>query len=298
MRSDLFGTNLESATADRFTLQNPRMLRVALDGEVMARQGAMIAYQGQVDFAYQGAGGMGKFLKKAFTGEGMPLMKVTGQGDVFFADDAMEIHLVNLDGDSLTVNGSNVLAFDSTLTWDIKKVEGASMMAGGVFNTTFTGTGTVAITSHGTPVVLNVDAPTYADIQAAVAWSTSLTTSVRRTAGASAMIGRGSGEAFQLVFNGQGFVVVQASEGRIVAPHQPLSPALVGGAIASPERRAGGPLGEPRLRCGATIRAECWRQQAFDPNEENHGHRHSGPRPIYPPPPTSPLARLSSCLRS
>jgi uncharacterized protein (AIM24 family) len=219
MRSDLFGTNLESATTDRFTLQNPRMLRVALDGEVMARQGAMVAYQGQIDFAYQGSGGVGKFLKKAFTSEGMSLMKVSGKGDVFFADDAMEIHLVNLENDSLTVNGSNVLAFDSALTWDIKRVEGASMMAGGVFNTTFTGTGTVAITSHGTPVVLNVDAPTYADIQAAVAWSTTLTTSVRRTAGAGALIGRGSGEAFQLVFNGQGFVVVQASEGRKVVPH-------------------------------------------------------------------------------
>jgi len=93
------------------------------------------------------------------------------------------------------------------------------MMAGGVFNTTFTGTGTVAITSHGTPVVLDVDAPTYADIQAAVAWSTSLATSVRRTAGATALIGRGSGEAFQLAFEGKGFVVVQASEGRIAPPH-------------------------------------------------------------------------------
>ena len=220
MRSELFGTNLESATSDRFTLQNPRMLRVALDGDVMARQGAMVAYQGEVDFAYQGSGGVGKFLKKALTSEGMSLMKVSGKGDVFFADDAMEIHLVNLEDDSLTVNGSNVLAFESTLTWDIKRVEGASMMAGGVFNTTFTGTGTVAITSHGTPVVLDVDAPTYADIQAAVAWSTSLSTSVRRTAGAGALIGRGSGEAFQLVFQGQGFVVVQASEGRVVAPHK------------------------------------------------------------------------------
>ena len=219
MRSDLFGENLESSSRDRFTLQNPRLLRVGLDGEVMARQGAMVAYQGQVDFAYQGSGGMAKFLKKTFTGEGMPLMKVSGRGDVFLADDAMEIHLVNLENDSLTVNGSNVLAFDSTLTWDIKRVEGASMLAGGVFNTTFTGTGTVAITSHGTPVVLNVDAPTYADLQSAIAWSTSLTTSVRRTAGAGALIGRGSGEAFQLGFSGQGFVIVQASEGRVVAPH-------------------------------------------------------------------------------
>src|SRR4029077_10884551 len=219
MRSDLFGTNLESATTDRFTLQNSRMLRVALDGEVMARQGAMGAYQGQVDFAYQGAGGMGKLFKKTFTVEDMAERKLSVQRDVFFADDAMEIHLVNLENDAFTVNGSNVLAFDSALTWDIKKVEGASMMAGGVFNTTFTGTGTVAITSHGTPVVLNVDAPTFADIHAAVGWSTTLSTTVRRTAGASALIGRGSGEAFQLGFSGQGFVIVQASEGRIVAPH-------------------------------------------------------------------------------
>ena len=185
----------------------------------MARQGSMVAYQGQVDFAYQGSGGMSKFLKKTFTGEGMPVMKVTGQGDVFLADDASEIHLVTLEGDSVTVNGRNVLAFDSSLTWDIKKVEGASMMAGGVFNTVFTGTGQIAITAHGTPVVLNVDTPTYADIQSAVAWSSSLTTNVRRTAGAGSLIGRGSGEAFQLGFSGTGFVVVQASEGRIVAPH-------------------------------------------------------------------------------
>lgn len=219
MHSDLFGTNLESTSDDRFALQNSKMLRVALDGDVMARQGAMVAYQGEVDFAYQGAGGMGRFLKKTLTGEGMPLMKVSGRGDVFFADDAMEIHLVRLEGDALTVNGRNVLAFDSTLAWDIKRVEGASVMAGGVFNTTFTGTGTVAVTSHGTPVVLNVDAPTYADIQSAIAWSTSLSTSVRRTAGAGALIGRGSGEAFQLAFSGQGFVLVQASEGRVVPSH-------------------------------------------------------------------------------
>ncbi|MQW76440.1 AIM24 family protein [Nocardioides sp. dk4132] len=219
MRSDLFDTNLESTSDDRFALQNSKMLRVALDGEVMARQGAMVAYQGEVDFAYQGSGGMGRFLKKTLTGEGMPLMKVSGRGDVFLADDAMEIHLVRLEGDALTVNGSNVLAFDSALTWDIKRVEGASMMAGGVFNTTFTGTGTVAVTSHGTPVMLNVDAPTYADIQSAIAWSASLTTSVRRTAGAGALIGRGSGEAFQLAFSGQGFVLVQASEGRVVPSH-------------------------------------------------------------------------------
>jgi uncharacterized protein (AIM24 family) len=117
------------------------------------------------------------------------------------------------------VNGRNVLAFDSSLTWDIRRVESASMLSGDLFDTVFTGNGQVAITAHGTPVVLRVDAPTFADMQAAIAWSSSLSTSVRRTAGAGALIGRGSGEAFQLAFSGTGFVVVQASEGRVVPRH-------------------------------------------------------------------------------
>jgi uncharacterized protein (AIM24 family) len=221
VRSALFSPeHRESQQQGRFALQNPRMLKVALDGEVMARQGSMVAYQGAVDFAYQGAGGVGRFLKKTFTGEGLPLMRVSGRGDVFFAKDADEIHLVHLDGsDGLTVNGANVVAFDTSLSWDIRKLEGASMFSGGLFNTVFTGSGTVALACHGTPVVLSVDAPTFADVQAAVAWSPGLQTSVRRTAGAAALIGRGSGEAFQLAFSGSGFVVVQASEGPAVPPH-------------------------------------------------------------------------------
>jgi uncharacterized protein (AIM24 family) len=219
MRSQLFGENLEaSGDTHPITLQNPRMLKVRLAGELLARQGAMVAYQGQVDFAYEGSG-VGRFLKKALTGEGLPLMRVSGQGDVFLADAANEIHLIDLDGDSVTVNGRNVLAFEPTLTWDVRRVEGASMFSGGVFNTVFSGTGRLAVTAFGTPVVLKVDAPTFADLQAAICWSTSLQTSVRRTATAGALVGRGSGEAFQLAFAGEGFGVVQASEGPVVPPH-------------------------------------------------------------------------------
>lgn len=219
MRSDLLGNNLEQQTADHFALQNPRMLRVRLAGELMARQGAMVAYQGEMDFAYQGSGGLGKMFKKALTGEGVPLMRVSGRGDVFLADGASEIHVLTLDNESITVNGRNVLAFDPALKWDIRRVEGVSVVAGGLFNTVFTGTGQIAVTAHGTPVVLSVDAPTFADPQSAVAWSSTLTVSMRRTAGASALIGRGSGEAFQLGFSGSGVVIVQASEGPTVAPH-------------------------------------------------------------------------------
>jgi uncharacterized protein (AIM24 family) len=219
VRSELFGSNLEAQTTDAFALQNPKMLRVALDGEVMARQGAMVAFQGQVDFEYQGAGGVGRLLKKAFTGEGLPLMRCRGRGDVFFAHDADEIHLIRLEGDALSVNGGNILAFEASLTWDIRRIEGASMFAGGLFNTILQGSGWVAITAHGTPVVLQTDAPTHADAQAAIAWSANLQTSVNRTMKVGALIGRGSGEAVQIAFAGSGFVVVQASEGPAVPPH-------------------------------------------------------------------------------
>jgi uncharacterized protein (AIM24 family) len=216
MRSDMFHNTEADPDPGAFTRQNAKMLKVRLSGtsgHFHAKQGSMVAYQGNVDFAYEGAGGMAKFMKRALTSEGMALMKVSGDGDVFLADRADEVFLLHLEGESVTISGTHVLAFESSLAWDISRVEGASMMAGGLFNTTFTGVGTLAITVHGTPVVLNVDAPTFVDMHAAVMWSTTLKSGVRRTAGAGALIGRGSGEAYQLSLSGQGFVVVQASEG-------------------------------------------------------------------------------------
>jgi uncharacterized protein (AIM24 family) len=220
MRSNLFGANVEVEAVERMSLQNPRLLKVALDGEVLARQGAMVAYQGQIEFAYEGAGGMRRVFKKAITGEGVPLMRCRGNGDLFLAHSSFELHLIDLDGDSLTVNGANVLAFEPGLTWEIRKVEGATVLSGDVFNMVFTGTGRMALSAWGTPVVLDASqAPTYADLQSAIAWSSSLRTRLVRTARKGALVGRGSGEAFQLAFEGEGLVVVQASEGPSVPKH-------------------------------------------------------------------------------
>jgi uncharacterized protein (AIM24 family) len=220
MRSNLFGENLETQQAqERFTLQNSKMLKVNLDGEVMARKGSMVAYQGRVDFDHGGSGGLGRMLKKALTGEGLPLMKVQGRGDVFLASNADEVHLLHLDGDALTVNGTNILAFEPSIQWDIHQVRGAGVMSGGAFNTLLQGTGWVAITCHGTPVVLQTDAPTFVDADAAVAWSASLQTRVHATVKLGALFGRSSGESIQMAFEGQGFVIVQASEGQTVPQH-------------------------------------------------------------------------------
>jgi uncharacterized protein (AIM24 family) len=215
VRSSLFGAEyLETSATDGFGLQNSKMLKVTLaGGTVMARQGSMVAFQGEVAFDYQSAGGIGKMLKKAVTGEGVDLMRVSGTGDVFFADRASDVHVIELDGtDGFSVNGVSVLAFEPTLQWDIKMIGSAGMLGGGLFNTYFTGTGKLAITTVGTPVVLTVDAPTFVDTDAVVAWSASLQTSIRSGGLKPMSMIRSSGEAFQLGFTGQGFVIVQPSE--------------------------------------------------------------------------------------
>ncbi len=193
--------------------QNERLLRVRIDQPFMAKQGAMVAYQGNVDFAYQG-GGAAKFLKKAMTGEGLSLMQVSGAGDVFLADTAKHVHILRLANSGISVNGAAVLAFSSSLDWNVERVRGGSMAAGGLFNTTLRGSGWVAVTTDGNPVVLNpAEAPTFADANALVAWSVGLQTSIKSSFTAGSLIGRGSGEAFQVAFSGAGFVIVQPSEG-------------------------------------------------------------------------------------
>ena len=214
MQSDLFGqANLELEGAHRFAVQNPQLLRVALGPDVLATKGAMVAYQGAVTFQHEGAGSVGKLLKKVLTSEDVPLMRVSGQGEVFFANEAGFVYLVELAGDGLSVNGRNLLAFDAALQWDIRRVQGAGMMSGGLFNTVVTGAGTVALCTVGQPVVLDCSQqPTYVDVQAAVAWSANLVPQVVSSMNMRSLLRGGTGEAFQYAFSGPGFVVVQPSE--------------------------------------------------------------------------------------
>jgi uncharacterized protein (AIM24 family) len=218
MRSELFSAeNLEKESAQAgLRLQNSKLLKAELNGDFMARVGSMVAYQGQVKFEALGSGGIGKFLKQKLTGEGVPLMRVRGQGDVFLAERASDIHLIDLEhGDALSINGGNVLAFDSSLKYDIKMVSGVGAMSNsGLFNCVFSGQGRIAITTRGTPVVLTVDQPTYVDPQAAICWSASLQTGYHRadSVGLGTLLGRTTGERFTMSFTGEGFVVVQPSE--------------------------------------------------------------------------------------
>jgi uncharacterized protein (AIM24 family) len=213
MQSELFEKSNLEVEGRRFALQNSQLLRVALGADVLAVKGAMVAFQGQVRFEHERAGSVGKLLKKMVTSEDMPLMRVSGQGEVFFANEAGYVYLVELGGDGISVNGRNLLAFDASLQWDINRVKGAGMMAGGLFNTTVSGAGTVALCTVGHPVVLDCSQqPTYVDVQACVAWSANLVPNVVSSMNFKSLLRGGSGEAFQYAFHGPGFVVVQPSE--------------------------------------------------------------------------------------
>jgi uncharacterized protein (AIM24 family) len=208
----------ETQSGQAFALQNSKLLKVSLDQvTIQAQAGAMVAYQGDVAFEHAGSGGMSRMLKKAMSGEGTKLMKMSGTGEVFLADTAQDVHLLYLENDAITVNGSNLLAFDSDIDWDIKKVEGASgMMAGGLFNTALHGTGWVAIVSDGPPVLLNTgETPTFADPSAAITWASSVKTGIKTDIKLKNFIGRSSGESIQMSFAGPGWVLVQPSEGRV-----------------------------------------------------------------------------------
>lgn len=227
MRSDLFAHTEQASTEPGFRLQNSKLLKATVGGggAFYARRGAMVAYQGTARFEYQSSlAGEGsvkdklvKAAKGAISGEGVPLMRVTGEAEVFLADEASEIFIIHLDGsDALSINGANVLAFESTLNYDIRLMTNAGAFAGaGLFNTIVYGQGQVAITSHGHPVVLETThQPTYVDPNAAICWSAGLQVDLQRSEGLGSLIGRTSGENYQMQLTGPGFVVVQPKENR------------------------------------------------------------------------------------
>lgn len=210
--STLFASeNREQATTGRMTRQNPAVVKVTLGPALLVTRGAMIAYQGDVQFAYEGSGAK-RFVKASLTGEGVRLMRCTGAGELFVSHHSRKLHLLELaPGEQVSASSRALLGFDDTVTWDINAIKGGigAAAAGGLFNVTLTGPGTVILASDW-PVVLDTsEARTCVDPNAVVAWTAGLQIEVRSSFSAGALVGRGSGEAFQLEFSPGGFVVVE-----------------------------------------------------------------------------------------
>ena len=201
-----------------FELESDRMLEVNLNNSmVWTKLGAMVAYRGNLKFTREGIfeQGLGNLLKKMISAEGARLTKVEGTGKLYAADNGKKITILRLNNQSITVNANDVLAFERTLTNKIvlmRKIAG--MMAGGLFNIQVSGTGLVAITTHFDPLILMVKPgePVCTDPNATVAWSSNLSPQFKTDISLRTLIGRGSGETFQMQFEGNGFVVIQPYE--------------------------------------------------------------------------------------
>ncbi|MFE0738279.1 AIM24 family protein [Streptomyces sp. NPDC058855] len=217
MQSPLFN-HAEQQSQERYVIQNPQLLRVSLTGQddILARKGAMVAYQGLVDFdgEYQTPS---QRRARARTGEGLDLMRCSGQGTVYFANLAQYIHVVEVEQEGLTVDSAYVLALDSTLHTEVIAVDSQYGISGsGKYQLNISGRGKVALMTSGQPLMMQVTPEKYVsvDADAIVAWSTGLRVQMQaQTHNASVRRRRGStGEGWELSFLGQGFALVQPSE--------------------------------------------------------------------------------------
>ncbi|MFD5558269.1 AIM24 family protein [Streptomyces sp. NPDC127068] len=218
MQSPLFA-HADNQTRERYSLQNPQLLRVALTGrdDVLARKGSMVAYQGSVEFDAEYQSGQERRRRRQ-TGEGLDLMRCQGEGIVYFANLAQYVHLVDIESDGLTVDSSYVLALDSTLNFQVIAVDSQYGISGtGKYQLNITGRGKVALMTSGEPLMLRVGRESTSinvDSDAIVAWSAGLRVQMQaQTQSSTARSRRGNtGEGWELGFQGEGYVLVQPSE--------------------------------------------------------------------------------------
>jgi uncharacterized protein (AIM24 family) len=214
-----------------FTRINSKMVeaRVAPGGRMFSQRGAMLAYRGQVSFTPSitgGQGGVMSMIGRRVANEATPLMTVEGDGSVMFGHGGHHIHTVDLDGDTLYVEADRLLAFDGTLRQGtmfmgsqggVMGVIRGQVTGQGLFTTTLQGKGSVAFVAHGGVIELPItpQRPVHVDPQAYVAHRGAVRNKLTTAIGWREMVGRGSGEGFQLELSGQGMVYVQASEEKL-----------------------------------------------------------------------------------
>ncbi|MFC9925349.1 AIM24 family protein [Streptomyces sp. NPDC127190] len=196
---------------------------------LFSQRGAMLAYKGDVSFTPNlqgGQGGLMSMVGRRVTGEATPLMTVEGNGTVFFGHGGHHVHVIRLTGDTLYVEADRLLAFEGTLRQGTMFMGSQGGVMGlvrgqvtgqGLFTTTLQGQGAVAVMAHGGvfEIPITPEHPVHVDPQAYVAHHGDVRNRLSTALGWRDMVGRGSGEAFQLELTGNGTVYVQASEEKL-----------------------------------------------------------------------------------
>jgi uncharacterized protein (AIM24 family) len=214
-----------------FTALTSKMVRaeVAPGRPVYSQRGAMLACTGEVGFTpsiTDGQGGLGSMLGRRIAHEAAPLMVAEGSGTVMFGHGGHHTHVIDLAGETLYVESDRLLAFDGTLRQGTVFLGSQGGVMGvvrghatgqGLFTTSLSGHGSVAVLAHGGVFELPVTPaePVHVDPQAYVAHRGELSNRLSAAVGWRELVGRGSGEAFRLELSGHGSVFVQASEEKL-----------------------------------------------------------------------------------
>ncbi|MGW0250280.1 AIM24 family protein [Nocardia goodfellowii] len=221
-------------------------VNVGMAGGVVARNGAMLFYTGDVSFAPHqipgaqqmgGGGGLMRMAGRMMAGEHERTMLAQGTGEVHYGFAGLEVHVVQMQpGAVLRVEASRLLANTAALQSSIVSVMssgggggGGGLMGAlrgaatgaltgqGMFTTQLSGQGAAVLLAHGGFLELQVGGPNpvVVDPQAFIAAYGNVQTELKSAASWRDAVGKGSGEAMQLHCAGQGVVYVQASEEKL-----------------------------------------------------------------------------------
>lgn len=202
---------------ENFELERDHLLRANLRGAVWTRIGSMVAYTGNIRFAREEAleHGISRKVKISLAGEGISFIKAEGVGKLFLADRGKKVSILKLENNSICVNFNDILTIEDSISWDIRMIRKLSgITEKEIYNVKLEGTGVFAITTHNEPLVFRVtgERPLFTDPGATVAWTGNMEPEIKSDISLKTIVGRSTGESAQMVFRGEGFVVVQPCE--------------------------------------------------------------------------------------
>ena len=190
------------------------MLRIDVDGGVWLKPGAAIAYRGAVAFERLPTLAAHSLKDAAFR-ELTPLVRAEGIGRLYCGRRGSHVRIIRLQGETITVSWDELLAFEESLQFEPQVVaHGIGIAAGGLITMRLSGHGSLALAMHGEPLTMRVerDRPVSTDPHATIAWSGDLTPQLKTDLNWRSLFRHGGQEPIQMLFEGEGFVVVQPYE--------------------------------------------------------------------------------------
>ncbi len=225
----------------KFETINELTLKVTCTGNdvLFTKAGSFIAGESQNGKNYQfeklllgpqnnlAQAALGSLLRRV-TGENLPLMKVTMNGDsvTYYANFSQHVVIYKLAmGETVSVESENILAFTQDCKYDVRFIGCGIISQKGLATSTLTGTGPnsyVAILADGNPIVLsNIQnrSTISVDPDAVICWmgqSGACDPSIRTDLSWKNLIGQASGESYAFEWSGSQAVsvIVQPSERR------------------------------------------------------------------------------------